>query len=63
MLRKIIQIEDYQYLPLIGFEKKAYNSIKKHFGLSNFQILVLCWLKGLWTGILICLVLHHFISH
>ena len=48
---------------LIGFEKKAALAIKNHFGLTNFQMLVLSWLKGLWTGVLLSLVLHYFISH
>ena len=48
---------------LLGFDKRAALAIQNHFRLSNYQMLVLSWIKGLWTGILISLVLHYFISH
>ncbi len=48
---------------LIGFDKKAALAIQNHFRLSNYQMLVLSWLKGLWTGILLSLILHYFIVH
>ncbi len=46
-----------------NLDKRTENSIQNHFRLSNYQILVLTWLKGIWTGILISLILHYFISH
>ncbi len=46
-----------------GFDKRAALAIQNHFRLSNFQMLVLSWFKGLWTGILLSLVLHYFIIH
>ena len=48
---------------LLGFDKRAALAIQNHFRLSNYQMLVLSWLKGLWTGILLSLVFHYFISH
>ena len=37
--------------------------MQRHYNLSNFQIITFTWLKGLWTGILISLVLHNLYSH
>ena len=48
---------------LLGIDKKAALAIQNHFRLSNYQMLVLSWVKGLWTGILLSLVLHYFINH
>ncbi len=48
---------------LLGFDKRAALAIQNHFGLTNYQMLVLSWIKGLWTGILLSLVLHYFINH
>ncbi len=47
----------------VSFDKKAALAIQNHFRLTNYQMLLLSWLKGLWTGILISLVVHHFITH
>ena len=44
-------------------DKRISLSIQNHFGLSNYQMVILIWLKGLWTGILLSLILHYFISH
>lgn len=44
-------------------DKKISISIQNHFRLSNYQMLILIWVKGLWTGILISLILHYFIVH
>ena len=46
-----------------SFDKRAANSIQKHFRLSNYQMLFLIWIKGIWTGILLSLVLHYLIKH
>ena len=46
-----------------GLDKRAALAIQNHFRLSNYQMLVLSWVKGLWTGILLSLVLHYFITH
>ncbi len=54
--------KDQRYSP-IRIEKRAALAIQSHFGLNNYQMLVLTWLKGLWTGVLLSLVLHYFISH
>ncbi len=37
---------------LLGFDKKADIAIEKHFRLTNHNMFLLIWLKGLWTGIL-----------
>ena len=48
---------------LIGLDKNAALAIQNHFRLSNYQMLVLSWIKGIWTGILLSLIFHSFISH
>ncbi len=63
MKRKLFNVENNHPFSLIGFEKKAALAIQNHFRLSNYQMLVLSWIKGLWTGILLSLVIHHFVSH
>ncbi len=45
------------------FYKRASLAIKHHFQLSDYQIFILCWLKGLWAGILIAFVIHHLVRH
>ncbi len=62
-MRRLFQIKEISSFSLIGLDKRAALSIQNHFRLSNYQMLVLSWIKGLWTGILLSLVLHHFISH
>ncbi len=62
MFSKMLELRNKKSLFLIGFDKKALLSIKKHFDLSTFQIILLIWIKGIWTGILISLVVHYFIS-
>ena len=47
----------------LAFDKRAALAIQNHFRLSNYQMLVLSWVKGLWTGVLLSLVLHYFINH
>ena len=63
MKRKLFNVDNNQTFSLIGFEKKAALAIQNHFRLSNYQMLVLSWIKGLWTGILLSLVIHYFVSH
>ena len=63
MKRKLFNDDNNQPFSLIGFEKKAALAIQNHFRLSNYQMLVLSWIKGLWTGILLSLVIHYFVSH
>jgi len=63
MKRKLFNVENNHPFSLIGFEKKAALAIQNHFRLSNYQMLVLSWIKGLWTGILLSLVIHYFVSH
>ena len=61
--RKLFKVDNNHPFSLIGFEKKAALAIQNHFRLSNYQMLVLSWIKGLWTGILLSLVIHFFVSH
>ena len=63
MKRKLFNVDNNHPFSLIGFEKKAALAIQNHFRLSNYQMLVLSWVKGLWTGILLSLVIHYFVSH
>ncbi len=63
MIRKLFNSETNQSYSLIGLDKRAALAIQNHFRLSNYQMLVLSWVKGIWTGILLSLVLHNFISH
>ncbi len=62
MYRKLFQFTDKHKSSLIGFDKRAALAIQNHFRLSSYQMLILSWLKGVWTGIL-SLVLHYLISH
>ncbi len=62
MNRKLFKSE-YKTNSFTGFDKRAVIAIQNHFRLSNYQMLVLFWLKGLWSGILLSLVLHYFITH
>ena len=63
MNRKLFNLKNNGSYSFIDLDKKVELVIQNHFRLSNYQMLVLCWLKGLWTGILLSLVLHYFISH
>ncbi len=63
MKRKLFNIDKKPPFSLIGLEKRAALAIQNHFRLSNYQMLVLSWIKGLWTGILLSLVIHYFIIH
>ena len=63
MKRKLFIIDKKTPFTLLGLEKGAALAIQNHFRLSNYQMLVLIWIKGLWTGILLSLVIHYFISH
>ena len=63
MNRKLFNLGDKHAFSLFGLDKRAALAIQNHFRLSNYQMLVLSWLKGLWTGILLSLVIHYFINH
>ena len=52
-----------QFFSIIDIDKRCVLAIQSHFGLSDYQLLLLIWLKGLWTGILLSLIAHYFISH
>ena len=63
MKRKLFNLEKKRSYSLIDLNKRATLAIQNHFRLSNYQMLVLTWIKGLWTGILVSLVIHYFIGH
>ena len=63
MTRKLFNDKSKGSFSLIGLDKRAALAIQNHFRLSNYQMLVLSWFKGIWTGILLSLVLHYVISH
>ena len=63
MIRKLFKLDNKGSYSLLQLDKRAAMAIQNHFRLSNYQMLVLSWLKGLWTGVLLSLVLHYFISH
>ena len=63
MNRKLFNSQNKRSYSFLSFDKRAALAIQNHFRLSNYQMLVLSWLKGLWTGILLSLVLHYIISH
>ena len=63
MIKILINSQKNKPLSLIGLDKRAAMAIQRHFGMTNFQIVVLSWFKGLWTGILVSLVLHYYIIH
>tara|TARA_Y100001968_G_C18828528_1_gene467954 strand:- start:148 stop:339 length:192 start_codon:yes stop_codon:yes gene_type:complete len=63
MNRKINDTQAKRTEPLFSIDVRFVNAIQNHFGLSNFQMVLLSWCKGLWTGILFSLILHNFISH
>ena len=63
MIRKLFPLTKKKSFSLIGLDKRAALVIQNHFRLSNYQMLVLSWIKGVWTGILLSLVIHHFVSH
>ena len=63
MIRKLFKHDNKGSYSLLQLDKRAAMAIQNHFRLSNYQMLVLSWLKGLWTGVLLSLVLHYFISH
>ena len=63
MIRKILKIDSRKTFSVFELDKLAALSIQNHFRLSNYQMLLLSWVKGLWTGILLSLIIHYFISH
>ena len=63
MIIRLFKLDTTKPFSLLGLDKKAALAIQNHFGLSNYQMLVIIWIKGLWTGILLSLVIHYFISH
>ena len=61
------QIGDYLYrkksFSLTSINKRSMSAIKKHFNTSNDKMIILSWIKGLWTGTLISIIIHHYINH
>ena len=63
MLRKLFKLDTNKPFSLVGLDKRAALAIQNHFQLSNYQMFIISWIKGLWTGILLSLVIHYFIRH
>ena len=63
MNRKLFNLDHISNYSFLGFDKRAALAIQNHFHLTNYQMLVLCWIKGLWTGILLSLVIHYFLNN
>ncbi len=63
MKRKLFNPSEKRKYISIGLDKRAALAIQNHFKLTNYQMFILIWIKGIWTGILFSLVLHYFISH
>ena len=63
MSRKFFHLNNISSFSLIDIDKRASTALQNHFGLSNYQMLVISWFKGVWTGILFSLILHYFIDH
>ena len=62
MIRRLFKLDNNKTFSLLGLDKRAALAIQNHFRLSNYQMLVISWIKGLWTGILLSLVIHYFIN-
>tara|TARA_B100000965_G_C19239334_1_gene603654 strand:+ start:497 stop:682 length:186 start_codon:yes stop_codon:yes gene_type:complete len=60
---KLISFKNKRLFSMIGFDNKLTNAIETHFRLNNSQMILLFWLKGVWTGILFSLVLHFYVAH
>ena len=63
MFQRSFKLAIKKILLFIDINKNMTSLLQKNYGFSHNQILFVCWFKGLWTGILISLVLHHMISH
>ena len=60
MIRRLFKFNKNSTL-LLNLDKRAALAIQNHFGLTNYQMLIISWIKGLWTGILLSLVFHYFV--
>ena len=58
-IKKIVKDNTFS---LIDLDKKTANSMQIHFRLNNYQMLVIIWIKGVWTGLLISLIIHYFLT-
>ena len=63
MIRNLFQLDKKKSMRFMELDKRAALAIQNHFRLSNYQMLVLSWIKGFWTGILFSLIIHYFVSH
>ena len=63
IVRRLFQSKFQKELRLVETGKKTGLNIKNHFGITDLQILATTWFKGLWTGILISLIIHNCLSH
>ncbi len=63
MIRNLFKLENKKSKKFMELDKRAALEIQNHFRLTNYQMLVLSWVKGFWTGILVSLIIHYFVSH
>ena len=63
MIRRLFKLDTNKPFSLLGLDKRAALAIQNHFRLSNYQMLLISWIKGLWTGILLSLVIHYYLTH
>ena len=63
MYRSLKNLDNKKSLSILQLQHRATQALKEKFKLSNYQMLFLVWIKGLWTGFLLTLIIHHFISH
>ena len=63
MIRRLFKLDNNKPFSLLGLDKRAALAIQNHFRLSNYQMLIIIWIKGLWTGFLLSLAIHYFITH
>ena len=63
MIRRLFKLDTNKPFSLLGLDKRAALAIQNHFRLSNYLMFIISWIKGLWTGILLSLVIHYYLTH
>ncbi len=63
MKRNLFNLDKNKSSSSIGLDKRITLAIQNHFQLTNYQMLIIVWVKGLWTGVLLSLILHYLIKH
>ena len=63
MIRRLVKLDTNKPFSLLGLDKRAALAIQNHLRLSNYQMFIISWINGLWTGILLSLVIHYYLTH